>query len=97
MLTLWQGERAAFAYCWLLVDNARNLPAFYGLPLPWDDLDARLLMTSGTRAHRVVARGRRPGLALPQRIAPEDLGCSSWSPMSSSLIALSAVPIRHIC
>ena len=47
ILAFWQGERAAFAYCWLLVDNARNLPAFYGLPLPWDDLDARLLMTSG--------------------------------------------------
>jgi hypothetical protein len=47
MLALWQGERAVFAYCWLLVDNARNLPAFYGLPLPWGDFDSCLLMTSG--------------------------------------------------
>ena len=47
ILALWQGERAAFAYCWLLIDNARNLPAFYGLPLPWNDLGARLLITSG--------------------------------------------------
>ncbi|MDR3638962.1 MAG: hypothetical protein P4L84_34470 [Isosphaeraceae bacterium] len=45
-VALWQGPRSAGAYWWLLLDNARNLPAFYGLPLPWRDRSLRALMMS---------------------------------------------------